>query len=588
MPAQLSRSALLPVLLGAALFAAAPARAQVPVGTPGAPAGAVLPPQGTPIPNLAPPDVPRVGPGTQTPGPVPAAPGVAGAVAVRAVRVDGATAFPADQLLGLAGPLTGPAVPLARIEEARTAILNRYREAGYVFTVVDATVERDGTLRLVVGESEVTEVRLDGDIGPAGTQVLRFLNNLVGQRPLDAATLERWLLLASDVPGVALRSVLRPAGTVPGALSLVAQVGRQAVNGYVTADNRSSRVTGPEEFLGAAQFNSFTSLGERSELALYYASGLTQIFGQASTEFFIGGSGLRARLYAGRGDANPSGALRALGYEGETTVAGGSLSYPLIRQRQQTLLLSGTFDALETEIRVDGNDGREQRLSRDSLRVIRLGADWAVYDLLLGDARPAANTVVARLSQGLSAFGASRDGASVSAAGLSRTGAQVDFTKIVVDATRAQTLFSPWPDATLTLQATIAGQYSADVLPQAEKFYLGGNRLGRGFFSGEVTGDKALAGSIELQLATLLETQVLGRPVRIDPVLYAFYDVGQTWENRREDSDRYLSSVGLGARMRLTEYLELQLEGVHRNTRRPSGGTAQKADALFWRVLARF
>ncbi|WP_458096271.1 ShlB/FhaC/HecB family hemolysin secretion/activation protein [Roseomonas sp. WA12] len=549
--------------------------------------GVVVPPGGTPIPQIAPAAPPEVGPGTRV-GPVVPAPVASGAgsVAIRGVVFEGATAFPAERLAAATGPLTGPAIPVSALEAARTAIVSLYREAGYPFVTADAVVGADGVLRFRVTEGYVNEVRLEGDVGPAGTQVLRFLNRLVDLRPLDIATMERQLLLAQDMPGISIRTVLRPAGTEPGALSLVAQVSRRAVTGYVTADNRGSHFTGPAQFLGAAQLNSFTEFGERTELALFYADGDTQLFGQVSTEAFIGGSGLRVRLYAGRGRATPSGALSALGYRGETTVGGVAVSYPLIRSRSQSLNIVGNFDAIESEIDVDGPNGRRVRFSEDSLRVVRLGGDWAVFDLLAGDARPASNFFTLRVSQGIDGLGAqSGDGPDPS-----RAGARADFTKISGEATRTQALFALGPQTVLSLQGTLAGQWTNDVLPPSEKFYLGGNRLGRGYYTGEVTGDRAIAVSAELQLSTSFETAALGFPLRLDPTAYAFYDHGRTFENLSSDPDRRLSSVGLGVRMAINERFEAQLEGVHRLTRRPGGSNlpAQKEDALFWRVLARF
>ncbi|WP_426956410.1 ShlB/FhaC/HecB family hemolysin secretion/activation protein [Muricoccus radiodurans] len=561
-------------------FAAAPALAQ-------SPSAAVVPQGGNPVPQLAPAAPPAVGPGLRGPGS--ATPGAtpAGNVAVRGLAFEGATAFPESRLSAAAGQVTGPSVPVSAMENARAAIVTLYREAGYPFVTADASLGADGVLRFRIAEGYIAEVSLDGDIGPAGTQVLRFLNRLRDIRPLNVETLERQLLLAQDVPGVSLRSVLRPSGTAPGALSLVAQVQRRAVSGYVTADNRGSRFTGPFQALAAVQLNSFTELGERTEFAFFYGNGATQLFGQASTEVFIGSSGLRVRLYAGRGRAHPSDALRALGYEGETTIGGLAVTYPLIRSRSQTLNLVGNFDAIESEIEIDGANGRSTRFSRDSLRILRLGGDWAVYDLLAGDTRPGSNLFTLRLSQGLDILGAENTGDP----DASRAGAETDFTKIAFEITRNQALFTPWTGALVSLQATVAGQWTNDILPQSEKFYLGGNRLGRGYYSGEVTGDRAFATSLELQLSmSAIETTVFGRALRFDPVVYAFYDYGRTWENLSSDPDRRLESTGLGLRLGINERLEAQVEGVHRMSRRPSGGNArpEKEDALFWRVLARF
>lgn len=501
--------------------------------------------------------------------------------------IDGATAFPAAALLAHA-PAPGPAVTLHQIEATRIAILGQYRAGGYAFTTVDAVLARDGTLRFVVGEGHVTEVKLDGDIGPAGVQVLRFLERLTQVRPLDIATMERYLLLAGDVPGVAIRSVLRPSAAGGGALTLIAQVARKAVGGYVTGDNRGYRLTGREQALAAVQFNSFSSLGERTELALFYADANTQTFVQAGTEFFVGSSGTRVRLYAGTGSSHPGSPLRDIGYEGRSTVAGIAVAYPLIRSRQQTLNIGAAFDLIDSETEVDGPAGIQQRLSEDKLRVLRLDGDWSRFDTLAGDVRPAVNSVKLRLSQGLNAFGASDNGDPM----LSRADARADFLKLDAEISRTQLLFRPWGDASISLQGTLAGQWSDDILPQSEKFYLGGSRLGRGYYSGEITGDKAVAFSAELQLFMPWEIAAWDTPLRIDPTLYAFFDAGRSWENHGLDRNRRINSTGIGLRASLTENVDLQLEGVHRLNNTPNGSSAfikaEPRNAVFWRALVRF
>lgn len=340
-------------------------------------------PQGSPIPRILPSAPPGVGPGPGLGNAVPAAV-PAGDVAVRSVRIEGTTAYAGPQTAAITAGLIGRSVPLARIEAARTALLNLYRGDGYALTSVTATVEPDGALRFTVIEGRVAKVKLEGDIGPAGTQVLRFLNHLTRVRPLDTASLERWLLLAQDIPGVTVRAVLRPSTGEPGALTLVAQVERRPFAALLNIDNRASRFTGPVEMLALLDLNSFTEFGERTEVNFYHTDGNTQNFGQITTEAFLGGSGLRGRVYAGYGEASPSGFLRDVLYHGTTTVFGGSLTYPLIRARQQTLNLSGYFDGIETQVTQVGASASGIQRGFDSLRVARLAADYAQQVWLAG------------------------------------------------------------------------------------------------------------------------------------------------------------------------------------------------------------
>ena len=542
-------------------------------------------PQGSPIPRIAPPIRPSVS------GPVPTAPGPQisrgnpdDVFQVSAGLVEGSTVYPDASWAALLAPVRGR-ITRAQVEAVRQEILARYRADGYLLTGVSLADGGAGRVRFVVTEGHIAEVKLDGDIGPAGVQVLRFLNRLTEKRPIDSDTLERALLLAQDVPGIAVRAVLRPSAEAPGALTLVAQVERTPWGAVFVADNRGTPFTGPEGALLAIDANSFTEYGERTTVSLYRSFNNTQIFGQIATEAFVGDSGLKIRLFGGSGTADPSGALRANRYHGVTTNAGLTASYPVIRTRQHTLGVFGTFELLESEI-FTGQPGRQT--SRDNLRILRGGAEYARQDTWLGASRSAVSQASLKVSRGLDAFGASPS----NPINVGRQNQVVAFTKVNVELSRTQTLFQPWDGATVALQATIAAQYSPDILPSAEKFYLGGARLNRGYYAGEVTGDKAWSTAIELQLNTSFAFEALGYPLDVGTTFYSFYDWGETVENQKTDPNRRLHSFGAGTRLRFTPNLSVDLEWAHRVVRRPlgvqSGTPALRGDAFYWRLVSRF
>ena len=549
-----------------------------------------LVPQGSPLDAIRPPTLPEVQPSLPTPPPLSQAAASPGrATPISDVAVEGGTVFTQDDYAPLIAGLTGPAVEQSAIEAARAGLVNLYRNQGYVYTVVNAVIDKR-RLRFEVIEGRVTSVRLDGDIGPAGTQVLRFLDHLTDGRPVNVHDLERWLLLASDVPGVSVRSVLNPSETDPGALTLVAQVTRRAVQGLFTSDNRAFQQTGPEELLLVGDFNSFTEFGEKTEVSLYHSYNNTNTFGQASTEVFVGGSGLKFRIYAGDGESIPSGDLRTIGYDGVTRVFGGQFSYPLIRRRDQTLNALAVFDALESDISgTSGRGGTSTRSSFDSLRVFRLGGDYALLDLLFGADRSAADGLSVRISQGVPGLGATRYGDPQAP----RPDERVNFTKLGLQASRVQTLFQPYSGASVALKGALAGQFSKDVLPPAEKFYLGGPQFDRGFYYGQVTGDSALTGTLELQLNTNVPAPSFlpSWASDLSAQVYAFYDQGETWNNGVGDTDQRLRSTGLGTRFYIAQYAEVDLEGVRRLTARPLGAAGVSAlpgSAIYWQFLARY
>jgi hemolysin activation/secretion protein len=572
------------LMLAGVVGSASVAIAQVPTANPV--------PQGSPIPRVLPPAPPSVAPGTLIPPP-----SASGAempnrpVRVASVEIEGVTAYQQAQIAQLTAGLVGPATSLPQIDTARQAILQRYRADGYVLTTVSVNLDGNGRLRFVVTEGRIASVKLDGDIGPAGTQVLRFLNRLTEKQPIDSVTLERYLLLAQDVPGVTLRAVLEPSSDQPGALNLIAQVSRKPVSGLATIDNRAFNETGPIEMLGLLDFNSFTEYGEKTEISYYHTFPDSQNFGQASSEVFIGASGLKGRVYGGDGPTVPTGSLGQTGYNGITTVFGGQLSYPVIRSRQQTLNVYGTFDGLDSTI-TNTTTGARATASYDSLRVLRVGEDYALSDLLLGTDRSAINTLTVRLSQGMKLLGATTDGI---AATSPRQGEQTGFTKINFYTSRTQTLFSPWEGSTVALMGLVTGQWTDVILPPAEQFYLGGSQFTRGYYAGQVPGDKALAATVELQLNDGFEATLFGKSLSVSNQFYLFYDWGETWQNLSTDNAAMINSVGGGVRSQLTRYVEVDLEGLARFNRYPTGGNSPGSGvsplyggAFYWRVLTRF
>jgi hemolysin activation/secretion protein len=548
------------------------------------------PPVGSPLPGIVPPRQLKVAPGLPAPPALPRVlPSQAGAAfSITSVTFEGMTAYPQGQFDAIVAGLTGPATTTAQIEDARRALVDLYRGDGYVYTTVRAVIRGD-TLRFEVVEGFVAEVKLDGDVGPVGTQVLRFLNHLVGEKPLQAKSLERWLLLASDIPGLTVRSTLDPSADQPGALTLVARVTHKPVSGYLSGDNRAAPFAGPTEGIAMMSLDGFTSLGERTQLSFYAAPG-PNLYGQASEEFFIGGSGLKLKVYGGAGPAFPTGALAAIGYQTFTKEFGGQFAYPVIRARQQTLNVTLAFDAIETNTNNDlGVSGGEQRASYDSLRIFRLGANYALFDALLGDTRGANNQASILVSQGIVGLGSGRDDDVTTPP--SRLGEKVDFTKASGEFSRTQALFQPFEGGSVALQESVGWQATGDILPPIEKFYLGGPHFNRGYYYGEVAGDKALTISNELQLNTPIPLP--GKvPVNLSAQFYTFYDWGQAWQNTKLESDVMLNSIGSGVRLYVNETTELDFEGVYRGNIYPNGTgpsvSALRSAAFYWQASFRF
>jgi hemolysin activation/secretion protein len=568
------------LVLALTVVAAHPVLGQVPA----LPRPSAQPPAGSPIERLAPNQLPAVSPNGMNLSPIQEGEVPNIPIAVRRLEIVGATLFDAELRPYLDG-LIGPATSLTRLDTARQNILLFYRSRGYALTSVSLAIDRgNGVVRYTVTEGHIAAVKLDGDIGPAGSMVLRFLDRLTEYPVIDTLTLERYLLLAQDVPGVSLSTVLEPSKDDPGALTLVAQVSLKRVSGQASLDNRAFDLTGPIEFLGIVDLNALTAWGDKTEFAFFHAFPDSQNFGQISSEWFIGSSGLKMRIYGGAGVNLPTGNLAAEKYNGFTDIFGTELSYPVIRSRRQTLNVYASLDALESTIDV-GSPAAQS--SADEIRVLRAGEDYVMSDLLLGDARPATNQLSTRLSQGLEILGGFH-GTAVPPS-TARQGEQHNFIALKFEASRTQTLFVPWEGASVAVMGLLTGQWTPAILPPAEQFYLGGSRFTRGFYSGQVPGDKALAATIEPQLNTLIDMTWIGGRPDIASQFYLFYDWGETWQNLKSDFAARLASAGGGVRLQATKNVEVDLEALGRFTIHPPPSTTDmNGIGLYWRVVGRF
>ncbi|HYM04527.1 MAG TPA: ShlB/FhaC/HecB family hemolysin secretion/activation protein [Stellaceae bacterium] len=546
-------------------------------------AGQIAPPS-SPIERAVPERQPQavspliVAPSTPTPaevGPV---------VSVHAVEVEGATVYPPASLARFYRGIVDRPLPVGEISAILERIQTKYREDGYFLTLVRGAIEPANgasTLRIRVIEGFIASVKIDGDIGPAGVQVYRFLERLTRKRPTNIKDVERALLLSEDVPGVSVRAVLRPGSGDPGAVDLIAQVGRKPFSGLVQYDNRASLFAGPNELLVGAYANSFTSIGERSEVIIYDTPfNEEQVFGQAAVEGFVGGSGLKLRGYAGYGPSVPGGPLATIDYHSRLLLTGLAASYPIERSRLLTLSVSGAFDVSQSEVDVLGASGALQRQSNDYLRIVRIGETLNFQDDTAGLGRTGANLVALTLHKGLIGLGSSHTNDPLTP----RIGSRVDFLKLSGEITRVQDLFDIY-DYRFALKLSIGGQYTSDVLPPIEKYFLGGTRYGRGFFSGEVTGDRAIGTTSELQVN---HTIVWPRPIGLQ--YYLFYDTGRTWDLAPGDINQHLASTGVGVRAQVTSQISLEVEDVERFTRRPTGQNVnpEGANVIFVGVTANF
>jgi hemolysin activation/secretion protein len=539
-------------------FAQSPPITIPPAGGPVPPAAAPL--EVPPIPRVLPPEQPEVQP-PAPPAPAPAAPPEGGPIRVDEVHFEGVTVYDQVTLQALAAGAVGPDVPRAKLDEIARALQTKYREDGYILTVVHGSFE--GSKEHVVFvvravEGYIGEVKLQGDIGPVGLLVYQMLKHLTEKRPVNNSDLERAILLANDIPGVTVKAVLRHESAEPGSIELIAELSRKKFSGFVDYDNRGSPEAGPSEMLVSGSTNSFTNRGEQLQALMFTTFNREQIFGQVNADTFLLSDGLHLHTYFGEGNNQPGGILVHTGYDGDLSIGGGELSYPLFRSRRFNWYFNADVDKYDSNISI-GSSGNTT-LSASHLLMGRLGSAVDVQDALLFDF-PAATSLHIKVSRGL--VGTSD----------TRPSNDVHFNKVSGDLTRVQNLWTIGEVGT-ALKLAIGGQYSDDILPTSEKFYFGGNQWGRGFWNGEITGDRAVATTVEAEENYIFTgLPYLGDDEgKVPAQFYQFWDYGRAYNIASGDQDTTIQSLGLGVRTDLLPWFTVDLEGVHRLTTHAQSG----------------
>jgi len=544
-----------------------------------------------PLPGVVPPPQPEVAPPAAIPPAPPVAPLPEGPpVRVDAVRVEGVTVYPPEAIAPLYADVVGATVPRTRLDAVVEDLQTKYRADGYILTVVRSEIQSvNGRTVFVLRaiEGYISTVKLDGDIGPAGTLVYEFLEHLTSIRPVNNADLERYLLLSQDIPGVSVRAVLRRT-TEPGAIELVAQLSRKPFSALAQYDNLGSNEAGPNEMLLRGATNSFTRFGEQFEAIFYNTFNREELFGQLNASTFLGSDGLRLAGYWGRGNSLPGGALAGTGFIGNYTIAGVDLAYPVIRSRRLNLTPDIAFDYYDSTVDVNGlSSGQPTQFSSGHLRMLRVGGALDFQDAAIADL-PAANLALLKVSQGLPGLGASSSQEEPSHQPI--LGNRTDFTKFAGELTRVQNLAS-FGDVSTALKLTLGGQYSGDILPPSEKFFCCGLRWSRGYFYGQVTGDRGVGTGAELQLNTgFTDVPILAPDHRLDVQFYGFYDFGRFYNLAPGAFNQTVDSFGIGARSNLTSWMFVDLAGVRRLVTRPNGANVSKLPeyVLFSRIVFQY
>lgn len=408
-------------------------------------------------------------------------------VVVRAVRIEGGTVYTADQLAPLYADIVGREVPVTAIYDVAQRITKKYGDDGYVLSraIVPPQELTPGgaTVRIQIVEGYVDAVEWPAALSRYRNFFSYYTAKIIADRPTNVRTLERYLLLAGDLPGLKFSNSLRASKTRPGAATLVVEVVEKRFDYFGRVDNRGTQARGPLQHFNSLAINNLAGIHESWTInyagafqprELQYGSlGYRQVLTAEGLTLFVNQSVSRSRP--------GTEILQLLEYRTRGDLFEAGISYPAIRQRERNLTASGLFFASN-----DRSDILDALNTLDRLRGFRARIDADAADPWRG-----INQVNAVLSQGIPGLGGSTNGADA----LSRANGRVDFTKVEVTYTRIQPLFE-----NLSMMVAAFAQVTRTPLLAPELCGYGGRAFGRAYDPSAMVGDRCLLLLGELRL----------------------------------------------------------------------------------------
>jgi hemolysin activation/secretion protein len=453
--------------------------------------------------------------------------------------------------------LVGTEQPISVVCEIRDRAATILRNAGYIaaIEVPEQRIE-DGVVHFRVLMAHLAQVRVRGNASGAEQIIAGYLDQLTKQPVFNRYEAERYLLLASDLPGYTVRLTLRPAGTTPGEVLGDVTVQRTPAYADFNIQNGGSDALGPWGGLVRAQLFGLTGLADRTTLAAFSTADLKeQQTLQVGHDFALGSEGLRFGGLFTYAWAHPS-------IEGDSDVKARTLlttvqaDYPFIRSLARSVRGTIGMDVVNQDVDLDGLD-----LTRDRLRVgfARLAFDAISTKFSRG--RSLAEPLwrfssQLELRKGFDIFGAT-DPCGPAGANCLGPG-DVPPSRIDGISTAAVVRgllygeFRPVPKLTFALGAR--GQYAWKPLLSFEEFSSGNYTVGRGYDPGALLGDRGWGTQAEIRLGSTIPTSAKKAAVQG----YVFWD-----HARVSNLDKlfpvvgrnHLNSVGGGARIAFDRFM---------------------------------
>lgn len=456
------------------------------------------------------------------------------------IIIEGNHVYTQQQLFPLYKDQLNTNITVAKLAALVQSITNFYHNNGYILSEAYLPPQRihNGVVQIKIIEGYVDKVTIVGNPKKA-RKILEIYGAKIEQsKPLQEKVLERYMLLANEIPGMTAKAVLEPSKKVVGTTNLTITAEEKSYSAYYSYDNYGSLFLGPQENSLGGTLNSILLPGDQASVSLEETTRPKQLrYYDVHYQSLIGKDGMYANIGKNYSTTRPGLNLTALKVNGQSVTYYSNVYYSVLRTREASFILDAGFNYIDSQVTITP---ATLLLYRDHLRPIDVGGTYDFINHANGSA-----SIGLHYTQGLNIFGASNSPISTT---TSRFAADGVFSKFNLQVMYQQPFAKKFEFYILA-----TGQYAFNPLLVSTQYAYGGYLMGRGYDPAEIIGDSGLGEAGELRMN--LQPNI---PLVQSMQAYIFYDAGAIWniknlpEVKKKQS---ITSTGFGARFTFTKFV---------------------------------
>ncbi len=312
---------------------------------------------------------------------------VSNTIVLKQVQLRGVTHSVPANVTAIYQKMIGQSMSFKDIQKMAADMEQTYRNDGFILVQVilppQEITAAAGVVKLQIIEGQIQNVIFVGDDPQAArAQLERYAEQIEVEDPISYASIDRFLVLANQLPGIDVSATLVPSKTVVGGSDLVVQVDQTKASGFMNFNNRGTSYIGPGQMsVGGSLYD---ILGADS-LSLTEATSLSNPqqlhYTDISYDIVVGPYATEINPWVSVAQTTPGGSLSVFDMYGESTKYNLSVNQPIYVSTPQKL----TFQSSLYHLNSFNSIFDSEQLYDDNVTGLTLGLDyqgifWQTYN----------------------------------------------------------------------------------------------------------------------------------------------------------------------------------------------------------------